>query len=106
MEQHSTKRSSEGRFDSMILAFGQLVQPTSADEVYAFSDKTLVRESLTRTEFDARFKWLERNGFFWRTADNRYVVTPKGEALGLASMDSKKRDKMRLLILNRQRYKT
>lgn len=90
--------------DAMILAYGQLIQPTSADEIYEFSSETLISKSFTKDEFHDRFRQLERDGLFWRTAENQYVVTPKGDFFARKSLNGKRRDKLRLVILNKQRY--
>jgi len=88
----------------MILSFGQLLQPATAREIYAFATGTIVGKSLNEDQFRKRFKKLEREGFFWRTANNKFVITPNGERLARGNLDPKKRDKLRLLILNKQRY--
>ena len=98
-----SKQSVSG-IETMILAFGQLIQPADADQIYDFSKGTLVAKSFTREEFHKRFRWLERQGFFWRTFEHKYVVTPKGESLASKSLNPKARDKIRLLILNKERY--
>jgi len=90
--------------DSMILAFGQLLQPVRPMEIFNFAKGTLLKEVLTKSDFGKHFKKLEREGFFWRTSDNRYVVTPRGDILAKRSLDYKVRDKLRFLILNKKRY--
>jgi hypothetical protein len=104
MEQSSHNDPNVSGIDTMILAYGQLLQPADANRIYAFSEGTLVGNTLSKDQFHVRFKKLERDGFFWRTADNKYMVTPKGEALALETMSRKQRDKLRLLILNKERY--
>jgi uncharacterized protein YjhX (UPF0386 family) len=90
--------------DGMILSFAQLIQPANPGRIYAFAKGTLVPQLLTEAEFLKRFRQLEREGFLWRTAGDTYVVTPAGEPLVRSALDARQRDKLRLLILNRERY--
>jgi hypothetical protein len=90
--------------DSMIVAFGQILQPATAKSIYAFAQGTQLTETLNEKEFEKRFNALNRMGFFWRTSKKEYVVTPKGYDIACDSIDYKKRDKFRLLVLNERRY--
>ena len=89
----------------MIVAFGQLVQPASPEEVFEAARGTLVTDALDWATFRAHFGRLERGRYFWRTEAGGFVVTPKGDRLARASLDARTRDKLRLLILNRRRYR-
>jgi hypothetical protein len=90
--------------DSMLLAFGQILQPTTVEEIYSYAEGTSLTKTLTLAECARSFRRLEHQRFFWRTADSKYVVTPLGEQLAQRSIDPKTRDKLRLFTLNRRRY--
>jgi hypothetical protein len=104
MEHASRQKSTASGIETMILSLGQLIQPADADEIYDFAQGTIVAQAFTREQFHDRFRQMERRGLFWRAMGKKYIVTPKGEALGRSSLPPAKRDRMRLLILNKQRY--
>jgi len=91
--------------DLRILAVAELLQPTDAGEIYLFSKDTALGEALSGADLDTHFRRLERQGYFWRTGEDKFVVTPRGEELARKVSNRKDRDKIRLLILNRKRYK-
>ena len=92
--------------DATILAFASLLQPTNEKEIFSYSNGTFLREVLNRTAFTKHFERLIKERFLWRTATGDYVVTPKGDFLSRRSLARKERDKLRLLILNKRRYKS
>jgi hypothetical protein len=90
--------------DSMLLAFAQIIQPATLDDLYNIAKGSQLAEILTYDEFKKNFSRLERTGYFWRTADKRFIVTSKGHLLAQVSLKAKDRDRMRLLFLNKTRY--
>ena len=54
------KKGNVSEIDTMVLSYGQLLQPADADQIYDFSKGTLVAESLTASDFRSHFKRLER----------------------------------------------
>ena len=105
MTRSTQSRTRFSAVDGLILSYAQLVEPTNAAEVNEFAEETELREAMTVEELAKRFNTLARNGYLWRTADEKFVVTPKGNRLARLSLDSEKRDKLRLLILNERRKK-
>ena len=104
MGRYSREKVEVALIDSTILAVGQLLQPVCPGAIFSFGEKSVIRDALDEKEFKIHFKRLEREGLFWRTADDRYVVTARGDTLARASIKAKDRDKIRLLILNKNRY--
>ena len=90
--------------DSMLVAFAQIIQPATLEDIYNIAKGSLLTEILTYDVFKREFGRLERTGHFWRTADKRFIVTPKGDSLAQVSLKAKDRDKMRFLFLNKKRY--
>jgi hypothetical protein len=91
--------------DGAILAMAQLVQPCESKELLL-----RVRPLVPLAEFDqrqlrSRLVVLQREGFLWARADKQLLVTPKGHTLSKMSLSPKDRDKFRLLLLNKSRYK-
>lgn len=90
--------------DAIILAIAQIIQPADKDEIYEAVKDSPASADLDKGSFRSHFHVLENAGYCWRTADDKFVVTPQGDALARRSMNSKTRDKIRLLILNKERY--
>jgi hypothetical protein len=90
--------------DCTILAYVQILQPTTAEEAYAATEEIFSNEKLDSKSFRVRFNFLERERFLWATSDRRYVTTPKAYPLIAKALPNKDRDKLRLLSLNRERF--
>ena len=105
MQESSTPK--KGDFiptDSMLVAFAQIIQPATVEDIYNIAKGSQLTEILTYDEFKKNFRRLERTGYFWRTADKRFIVTSKGHLLAQVSLKAKDRDRMRFLFLNQKRY--
>jgi hypothetical protein len=90
--------------DAVILAIAQIVQPAFKDDIYEAVKGSHAGSELDEVSFRDHFRVLERAKLFWRTDDKKYVVTTTGDALARRSMNSKTRDKIRLLLLNKKRH--
>lgn len=90
--------------DAIILAIAQIVQPAGRDVIYKAVKESQAGADLDEDSFRDHFRVLERASFLWRTEDKKYVVTLMGDALARRSMNTKTRDKIRLLFLNKKRY--
>lgn len=91
--------------DAMLLAYAQIAQPTSAAETFSLAEQSVIVDVFDAQSFRRRFIHLSELAYLWRTADNRFVVTPKGERALLAAIPRKTRDKLRLLYLNEKRLR-
>jgi hypothetical protein len=91
--------------DLGLLAVAELLQPTDASEIHTFCKGTILGEALSEGELESHFRRLEREGYFWRTGLDKFVVTPRGEELARRVSNHRRRDKLRLLILNKNRHK-
>jgi hypothetical protein len=90
--------------DCAILAYFQLLQPATVEEAFAATKGKLLSQTIEFDSYKRHFNSLERNSFFWRTADKRYIVTPKAYPLIDKALPKKQRDKLRLLLLNKKAY--
>jgi hypothetical protein len=90
--------------DCTILAYVQILQPTTAEEAYAATREVFAEAKVDSEIFRTHFNSLERERFLWSTGDKQYVTTPKASPLIEKAIAKKQRDKLRLLFLNRQRY--
>jgi len=90
--------------DAVILAMAQVIQPAGKDEIYRSVKGSRFSADLDEKSFHSHFDTLERAKLFWRTEEKKYVVTAEGDTLARRSMNSKARDKVRLLLLNKKRY--
>lgn len=91
--------------DAAILSVAQLIQPCKSDGL-ATRAKDMLREvSLTKGQISTRIKALLETGYLWSRSDEFLLLTPKGYDVSRASLPPKERDKFRLLLLNKARYK-
>jgi hypothetical protein len=65
----------------------------------------LAESGFDKRRLRSRLGALEREGFLWSRTDKQLLVTPKGYLLSKMSLSPKERDKFRLLLLNKSRYK-
>jgi hypothetical protein len=90
--------------DAAILSLVQLLQPVTAAELLQEADKTIVAHVVNDLQMQKHLERLEADRFLFRTADGLFVVAPKSYELISRSIDAKRRDKARLLLLNKRRY--
>jgi hypothetical protein len=90
--------------DCVILAFAQLMQPVSREELFRGAQGNINMQGIDLKTFVTHFNRLERAGFMWRTEDDKYVTTPAAYPPVELVLDRKERDKLRMLHLNKQRY--
>lgn len=106
MQRLSRRNSQEvGPSEVMLLVTTQIEQPVKKDVVYALLGQNPYYGRVSESDFNRAFNELERARYLWRTADDSYVVTPKAEPLIRAALKHERRDKIRLLTLNKRRYK-
>ncbi len=91
--------------DSAILGLVQLIQPAFRERVYLESRGTVVDEFLSKKQLFSNLERLEKTGFLLRTSDEMLVVAPKSYGLINRGLDANERDKARLLLLNKDRYR-
>ena len=90
--------------DHVLLAIAQIIQPADKTAIFESLKGNVAGESLDEETFKKHFKFLEKSKLFWRTSDNKYIVTEEGDLYARASLKRNARDKLRLLYLNKKRY--
>ena len=90
--------------DCALLAYFQLLQPATVEEAFGATKGKLLAQTIEFDSYRRHFSALERNSFFWRTEDKRYIVTPKAYPLIEKALPKRQRDKLRLLLLNKRTY--
>lgn len=91
--------------DAAILSVAQLIQPCNEDGLAAQARATLKELGLDKRQVVGRIKNLLSGGYLWARSDALLLLTPKGDDIAKASLSPKQRDKFRLLLLNKERYK-
>ena len=91
--------------DTAIVAVAQLIQPCQLDALIAQAKAVLRESTLDKRQIRSRINLLETSGYLWSRSDKLILVTPKGYVLSKASIAPEERDKFRLLLLNKSRYK-
>ncbi len=89
----------------LLLVTAQIEQPVKKGVIRTLLAKSPYFGLVSESDFNRAFNKLEHAQYLWRTADNSYVVTPKAEPLIRTALKHKQRDKIRLLTLNKRRYK-
>src|ERR1044071_1990611 len=90
--------------DCAILAFAQLIQPARPEEIFEVARGNVQMDQPDEPSFFVHFNRLERAGFLWRTEDQKFVTTPGAYPLIKRALKPRDRDKLRLLLLNKQTY--
>ncbi len=91
--------------DAAILSVAQLIQPCSEDGLVTQVRAMLKELGLQKQQILTRIKALLSGGYLWARSDALLLLTPKGYHIAKASLNPKERDKFRLLLLNKERYK-
>ena len=91
--------------DAAILAVAQLIQPCQLDALVAQAKEMLHELDLNKRQLKSRINELLKGGYLWPRSDKHLLLAPKGYDLSKASLPPKERDKFRLLLLNKSRYK-
>jgi hypothetical protein len=89
----------------LLLVTAQIEQPVKKGVIRKLFENSPYFGLVSESDFNRAFNKLECAQYLWRTADNSYVVTPKAEPLIRTALKHKQRDKIRLLMLNKRRYK-
>lgn len=92
------------RFDSIVVGICQILQPATPDEVVEFAKGTKFAKMIPPEMIISQIPILERNKFLFRTSDDRFVVTPRGENLADRAISARDRTKIRLLRINSLRF--
>jgi hypothetical protein len=104
MVQPSQNSLTATRFDSLVVGICQILQPTTPNEVMEFAKGSKLAKAIPPEMIISQFPFLERNKFLFRTSDDRFVVTPKGENLADRAISARDRTKIRLLRVNSLRF--
>ena len=91
--------------DAAILAVAQLIQPCPLDALVAQAKTMLHELDLNKRQIKSRISELVKQGYLWPRSDELFLLALKGYDHSKASMTPKERDKFRLLLLNKSRYK-
>jgi hypothetical protein len=89
--------------DPAILAFAQLLQPFDAELVFESSRGEVAGVTLSAEDVKASVVRLSDAKLVWKTANNRFMLTPDGYEIVKPYISPKKRDKYRIYFLKQQR---